>query len=90
MEDPNSNIKEFCEVVSDDPNLASLVLKVVNKEFFGLPGQIDNINRAATLLGIGQLFDMVAGVSEMAPREMAGNLANLPVAGAITAGKGWA
>ena len=90
MEDPKLNIKEFCEVLSSDSNLASLVLKVVNKEFFGFPGQINNINRAANLLGIGQLYDMVTGVSEMASLEIAGNLAHLPVLGATTTEREWA
>lgn len=70
MEDTNSNIEDFSAVVRCDPNLTSTVLKVVNSAFFGFPGQIDNISRAVNLLGIGQLHDMVLGVSAMASLDL--------------------
>lgn len=66
MENPNSTICDFSEVVGCDPNLAGTVLKVVNSAFFGFPGQIDSISRAVTLLGIGPLHHMVLGASAMA------------------------
>jgi HD-like signal output (HDOD) protein len=65
MEESNSNIEEFSQVVSFDPNLTNSVLKIVNSEFFGLTGKIDNISRAVSLLGIGQLFSMVLDAFEM-------------------------
>lgn len=65
MENPNSDIGDFSEVVCCDPNLAGTVLKVVNSAFFGFPGQIDSISRAINLLGIGSLHDMVLGASAM-------------------------
>lgn len=66
MANPNSTNDDFSELVSCDPNLAAIVLKVVNSALFGFPGQIDNINRAVNLLGIGQLHDMVLGASAIA------------------------
>ena len=66
MDNPNSDIGDFSEVVGCDPNLAGTVLKVVNSAFFGFPGQIDSISRAVNLLGIGPLHDMVLGASAMA------------------------
>ena len=82
MEDPNSSIEDFCVVVSSDPTLASTVLNVVNSDFFGIPGHVDNISRAITLLGIGQLCDMVLGMDSP---ELSGNLVHLPVAYPISA-----
>lgn len=63
MDDPNSTGEDFSRVVSCDPNLAAIVLKVVNSALFGFPGQIDSISRAVRLLGIEQLHDMVLGAS---------------------------
>lgn len=65
MDDPNSSIEEFCQVISCDPNLSATVLKVINSAFFGFPGQIDSIYRAVTMLGIGQVHDMVLATSAM-------------------------
>ncbi len=65
MANPNSNIEEFCEIVSCDPNLTSTVLKTVNSAFFGFPGQIGSINQAIVMLGLGQLHDMVLAASAM-------------------------
>jgi HD-like signal output (HDOD) protein len=77
MEDPNSSIEDFSVVVSSDPTLASTVLNVVNSDFFGMSGHIDNISRAIALLGIGQLYDIVFGMDSP---ELSGNLVHLPVA----------
>lgn len=63
INDPTSTNDDFSKIVSCDPNLAAIVLKVVNSALFGFPGQIDNIKRAVNLLGIGQLHDMVLGAS---------------------------
>lgn len=65
MDDQNSTADDFSKVVGSDPNLAAVVLKVVNSALFGFPGQIDNISRAVNLLGIGQLHDMVLGAAAM-------------------------
>jgi HD-like signal output (HDOD) protein len=65
MDDRNSTIGDFSEVVGSDPNLAGTVLKVVNSAYFGFPGQIDSISRAIALLGFGTLHHMVLGASAM-------------------------
>lgn len=87
MENPVSSIEDFTEVVCCDPNLTATVLKIVNGAFFGLPGKIDNISRAVSLLGIGQLYDIVFGDSEMGSLGMSGNLAYLPVVDHIVPGQ---
>lgn len=52
MEDQNSNIADYSEVVGCDLNLASAVLKFVNSVIFGYPGQIDTISKSIHLLGL--------------------------------------
>lgn len=70
MADPNSDIYDFAEVISVDPNLSSRVLKVVNSAYFGFPEPVDSIARAVNMLGIGQLHNMVLGISAMSSLEL--------------------
>ncbi len=63
MDDPNSDIYDFAEVISIDPNLTSRVLRVVNSAYFGFPEPVESISRAVNMIGIGQLHNMVLGIS---------------------------
>ncbi|WP_445372869.1 HDOD domain-containing protein [Methylomonas sp. HW2-6] len=63
IDDPKSDIDQFVEVVSSDPNLTVAVLKVANSAFFGFPGKIGSLNQAVSMLGIGQLHDLVLATS---------------------------
>ena len=74
MANPNSTIDDFGAVVSADPTLASVVLNVVNSEFFGIVDKIDSVSRAINLLGIGQIYDMVLAASTVDSLEIAGNM----------------
>jgi HD-like signal output (HDOD) protein len=66
IDDPNSDIEHFVEVVASDPNLTVAVLRVANSAFFGFPGKIDSLSRAVNMLGIGQLHDLVLATSAIA------------------------
>ena len=70
MNDPHSDIYDFAEVISVDPNLSSRVLKVVNSAYFGFPEPVDSISRAVNLIGIGQLHNMVLGISAISSLEL--------------------
>jgi len=63
MDDPHSDIYDFAEVISVDPNLSTRVLKVVNSAYFGFPEPVESIARAVNMIGIGQLHNMVLGIS---------------------------
>ena len=63
MDEPNSDIYDFAEVISVDPNLSTRVLKVVNSAYFGFPEPVENIARAVNMIGIAQLHNMVLGIS---------------------------
>lgn len=63
IDDPNSDIDQFVEIVASDPNLTVAVLRVANSAFFGFPGKIDSLSRAVSMLGIGQLHDLVLATS---------------------------
>ncbi len=66
MDDPSSDIYDFAEVISVDPNLSTRVLKVVNSAYFGFPRPVESIARAVNMIGIGLLHNMVLGVSAVA------------------------
>jgi len=70
MEDPAATIEDFSRVVSYDPNLSSTVLRIVNSSLFGFSGQIDTITRTVSLLGIGQVHDLVLSTSVMTSLEL--------------------
>lgn len=63
MDDPASDIYDFAEVISVDPNLSTRVLKVVNSAYFGFPEPVDSISRAINMIGLGPLHNMVLGIS---------------------------
>jgi HD-like signal output (HDOD) protein len=55
------------------------VLKMVNSAFFGFPGQIDNINRALNLIGIGQLHDLVLSLSAVDALDLPNDIEKLNI-----------
>ena len=63
MDDQTSDIHDFAGAVTTDPNLTSAVLKLINSPFYGFSGQIQAIDRAVNLLGLGQLHDLVLALS---------------------------
>ena len=63
MDDPDSDIDDFAAVIGVDPNLCSRLLRLVNSAYFGFPEPVEGIPRAVNLIGIGQLHNMVLGVS---------------------------
>lgn len=63
MNDPMSDVTDFAEIIRFDPNLSASVLKLVNSAFYGLSGEVDSINQAVTMLGLGQLHIMALSIS---------------------------
>jgi len=70
MDDDNSDIYDFAEVISVDPNLSTRVLKVVNSAYFGFPEPVDSIARAVNMIGIAQLHNMVLGISAISSLDL--------------------
>lgn len=54
---------QFAEVIMQDPNLASQLLKLVNSAFYGFPSRIDTVSRAMALIGTQELYNLVIAVS---------------------------
>lgn len=77
MDDPESCLDDFAVVVSSDPSLIVSVLKIVNSAFFGFTGQIDNVNRAVNLIGIGPLHDLVLSLSALDALDLSNDIEEL-------------
>jgi HD-like signal output (HDOD) protein len=63
VEDPRSTAKDLHEIIKNDPALSAKVLKVVNSAFYGLPGQIANMDRAIVLLGLSAVKNIAIAAS---------------------------
>ncbi|MEE8142240.1 MAG: HDOD domain-containing protein, partial [Planctomycetota bacterium] len=55
VNDEDATVKEFAEVVEQDPGLTATVLKLVNSAFYGLPRKVDSISVACALIGLRDL-----------------------------------
>ncbi|MGN6726681.1 MAG: HDOD domain-containing protein [Tepidisphaeraceae bacterium] len=63
VEDPRSSASQLHKIVSHDPVLVSRVLKVVNSAFYGLPGQVNSVDRAIVLLGLNAVKNIALAAS---------------------------
>ncbi|EPR38688.1 metal dependent phosphohydrolase [Desulfovibrio sp. X2] len=60
-EDPRSSATDMAAVVSRDPGLAALLLRMVNSAFYGFPRRIDTVPRAVAVIGQRQLAMLATG-----------------------------
>jgi HD-like signal output (HDOD) protein len=60
---PNPDFSRIAELIARDPGLSAGVLKLVNSDFYGLTSKITSIEKAAHLLGLDQLVNIVNGLS---------------------------
>jgi len=63
VEDPRSSAAQLHKIVSHDPALVVRILKVVNSSFYGLPGQINSIERAIVMLGLNAVKNIAVAAS---------------------------
>ncbi len=59
INDPESTMKDFEEVIRMDPVLVSRLLRLVNSAYFGLIQKVDSISRAVAYLGMKNLRNLV-------------------------------
>ncbi len=60
---PQPDLRHIASLISDDPGIAGSILKVVNSPFFGMSKTITDINRAADMLGMTMLVNILTGIS---------------------------
>lgn len=63
VEDPKSSAAQLHKLVSHDPALVSRILKVVNSAFYGLPGQVNSVDRAIVMLGLHAVKNIAVAAS---------------------------
>ncbi|MGB3209576.1 MAG: HDOD domain-containing protein [Desulforhopalus sp.] len=59
INDPDSTMKDFEEVIKIDPVLVSRLLRLVNSPYYGLVQSVDSIGRAVAFLGMKNLHNLV-------------------------------
>ena len=58
IESSNCSAKDMGEVIAGDADLSARLLKIVNSAFYGLPGPVDTISRAVTVVGTEELRNL--------------------------------
>jgi diguanylate cyclase (GGDEF)-like protein len=51
IQNENSSVQDLEKIISADPALCSKMLRIANSAFYSIPHEINNINRALTILG---------------------------------------
>lgn len=66
MDSENASMDSVAEVMSLDPALTARVLRIANSAFYGFRSKVDTVTRAANILGMQKIHDLVlaAGVSQ--------------------------
>ncbi len=59
IDNPESSFKDFSNIIHNDPALTARLLKIVNSSFYGYSSKIETIEHAMTIVGIGQLNELV-------------------------------
>ena len=63
MDSENASMADAAEVISLDPALAARVLRMANSAFYGFRSQVDTVTRAANILGMQKIHDIVLAAS---------------------------
>jgi HD-like signal output (HDOD) protein len=63
MDSENASMADAAEVISLDPALAARVLRMANSVFYGFRSQVETISRAAGILGMQKIHDIVLAAS---------------------------
>ena len=63
VENPRSSAQALNGLIGRDPALSARVLRVVNSAFYGLPQQLNSINRAISLLGLNAVKNIAIAAS---------------------------
>ena len=82
VNDEESTLQDFEEVIRQDPALVARLLTLVNSSYFGLTRKVDSISRAVALLGMKNLHNIAvtdaiqgmlrshSGTTEFSPQQL--------------------
>lgn len=63
LNDDRSSLSDVADVVSIDPNLTTMLLKVANSAFYNFPSSIDTVSRAINVIGSEAVFNLALASS---------------------------
>ncbi len=63
VDDPRSTARDLHNIIKNDPAMSTKILKVVNSAFYGLPGQVSEMDRAIVLLGLSAVKNIAISAS---------------------------
>lgn len=61
MDNPNVKIEDFDELIRADAQLGGSIIRIANSAFFGFDRKVDVLYDAISLIGVGQLHDLLLG-----------------------------
>ena len=59
MDNDESTIEDFANVISVDPSMTSRLLQIANSAVYSFPGEISTISRAITIIGTQSIYNMM-------------------------------
>jgi len=59
MDNEDSTIEDFANVISVDPSMTSRLLQIANSAIYSFPGEISTISRAITIIGTQAIYNMM-------------------------------
>ena len=63
INNPNSSSSDIANVLKKDQVLTAKVLKLINSPYYGIPGEVTDVQRALAFLGFNTLAQLVLGLS---------------------------
>ncbi|RME34854.1 MAG: HDOD domain-containing protein [Gammaproteobacteria bacterium] len=66
LESDSGSAAQMGEVIAQDPNLTSRLLRLVNSAFYNLPSPVETVSRAITIIGTRDLYNLVLAISATA------------------------
>lgn len=59
LDDPDVSVNTLANEIAQDPALAAALLRMANSAFYGFPRKIETLTRAISLIGLGQVGEIV-------------------------------
>ena len=59
LQDAELEIDDLTNLIATDPSLTAKLLRIANSAFYGFPRKVETLSRAITLIGLGQIGDIL-------------------------------
>lgn len=73
INNPNSSSSDIANVLKKDQVLTAKVLKLINSPYYGIPGEVTDVQRALAYLGFNTLAQLILSVSVISMFQNPGN-----------------